>query len=1025
MKNYYHSCFTCPQCHEPHKGSPADLIQLTLLENGNLICSVCGTEFRQMVRLPQNLPCINRYRPHTGLPVSDIDTANFPLHWNVVPNVIEKEYIEWVLEKPGGNFLITWPWKEIRFIPILLTEICAYTEDAKIVVIGGYEEIPYEREFFSCYSLPEIIEKTICIDEILSIPEDLKRELEKLKTNRSLLFELKNVVSVRCRKYGSGELKNWNCQDTLRKCINKIKKSSLENFGNSFLRNIITKKRNGEKSFGYNSDDQKKKIVDPQNGIWDVTLTEQEQWSGKLNYNIIWSCEVLSSHEKIIRCKDILKPVCYFSTDGNSHNSSAKVHLISSKSDPDKIFALVNKISPNIVIIENTDDFISDIRYRGPFSRELLNYLKNPAPSVLLFSTDPEKRQFYNLESEKNAFYPLPMTFHTLDSAQVLTQLPENSPESRFPNPLSSEMKLIIDRKSKQIPAKYVESEVLTEFYRTISSLLPCIDQKFANDINFFLRRVVSSPLNIIGDYSDLRYLTVRKGFRGPNISYDLIYSDLVEQAESGKIMNDVPESFRSSFHSQYQPEPSQNKNPLRDEFFRVARNILEQNSSACVTFVVNNLDIKGLGQFIAEDQNMGESLKSRLLVSDWRNLNEYERSLDKTIAHYVISSQYPSLSYNLRNSTTNEFIFIGDKSGIEKIQEIIDHRLLERFSFPIVKPMEGWNLPEFLKTTLNNVDLTDKKRIDEIYSDFDDEIFRSSALARSLGEDDKEKELPEYPLMSGIEIGEEVLMCMDRLDRALFIPIGKSVMIKKGDLFEDIQIDDKLPDAKIEKYLNNQEIILGKTGLFLSFRGIFFRFMMEHGNRMIFHKRPYSWTGYEELFTDSVLWIQLIEKAIEEYARKNSEDRKKAELFIATQLSQTKITANEIGTITGWLKHDKIIVNSNYYNLYHTEHPFRLEDIRIIAYTLKDFLPAVYEETFDPDRVYAASLCIQDLRRKVFKSSSDTDQLFSQVRSGLKKEINNILLNTEIFIPNMVKRVKVTRQVQPMISIQNYQDYL
>lgn len=1016
MKNYYHSCFTCPQCHEPHKGSSADIIQLTLLGNGNLFCSGCETEFHQRVRLPKNSLCINRHSTNIGL-----DRANFPLYWNVVPNIIEREYIGWSLEKPGGNFLITWPWREVRFIPILLTEICAFTEDVKIVVIGDYEEIPEQREFFSCYSLPEIIEKTICIDDILPFPVELKRELVKLKTDRSLLFELKNVISVKCRKYGYGELKEWNCKDTLRKCINKIKKGSLENFGTSFLRNIIIKKKSGEESYGYNSDDQKKKIVDPLNGVWNVTLTEQEQWSGKLNYNIIWSCEVLSNHEKIIQCKDLLSPACYFSTDRATPISSAKVHLITSKLTPDTIFSLVEKISPTIVIIENIDDFFSDIRYRGPFSRELLNYLKNPAPSVLLFSTDPEKRQFYNLESEKNAFYPLPMTIHTLDSAQVLNQLPENSPESKFPNPLSSEMKIAIDRRSKQIPAKYIESEVLTEFYRNISSLLSGIDKKFINDINFYLRRVVTSPLNIIGDYTDFRYLTVRRGFAGLNISYDLIFSDLVEQADSGKISNDIPESFRAFFLSQYQPELSQNKNPLRDEFFRTAKNILEQNSSAYVTFVVNNSDIKGLEQFIAEDRNMEDSLKSRLLVSDWRNLNEYERSIDKAIAHYVISSQYPSLSYNLRNSTIYEFIFIGDKNGIEKIREIIDHRLLERFSFPIVKPREGWNLPQFLKIYLNNIDLPDKERIDEIYSDFDDEVFRSSSLPRSSGGDDRDKELPEY----GIEIGEEVLMCVDRMDRALFIPIGRSVMIKKGDFFEDIQIDDKLPDIKIEKNLNTQEIILGKSGLFISFRGIFFRFMMEHGKRMLFHKRPYSWVGYEKLFTDSVLWVQLIEKAIEEYARKNLVDRKKAELFIATQLAQTKITANEIGTITGWLKHDKININSNYYNLYHTEHPFRLEDIRIIFNTLKDLLPTVNIEIFDPDRVYAASLCIQDLRRKVFRASADKDGLFSQVRSGLKKEISSILLNTEIFIPIMAKKVKVTKKVQPMVSIQNYREYL
>jgi hypothetical protein len=167
--------------------------------------------------------------------------------------------------------------------------------------------------------------------------------MTNLKKDHSLLFEQKKVVSVKYRKFGSGKIETSLCSHSLRKCTNEVKKdASDENYGKGYLRTITQKKINGKESQGYDTRDVNTRIVDPKNGLWDVTLTEQEQWSGKLNYNILWLAEILQNYNKITSCQDILGSICYYD-ETQSFDPAVKAHLISSKIDSDKIFSLIQK----------------------------------------------------------------------------------------------------------------------------------------------------------------------------------------------------------------------------------------------------------------------------------------------------------------------------------------------------------------------------------------------------------------------------------------------------------------------------------------------------------------------------------------------------------------------------------------------------------------------------------------------------------------------------------------------------------
>lgn len=47
---------------------------------------------------------------------------NHPLFWEIIPNPIEQSYLDWLIINPTGIHIVYWPWKEVKFTPIMLSE---------------------------------------------------------------------------------------------------------------------------------------------------------------------------------------------------------------------------------------------------------------------------------------------------------------------------------------------------------------------------------------------------------------------------------------------------------------------------------------------------------------------------------------------------------------------------------------------------------------------------------------------------------------------------------------------------------------------------------------------------------------------------------------------------------------------------------------------------------------------------------------------------------------------------------------
>ena len=238
MREFFHSCYTCPQCHEPYNDSIKNCASLSFLKNGNIQCSECNTEFHPTINLiKDNLELLSFLSNQNELN-SPFNFNSFPFFWKVTLNEIEKNYSNWIQQNPLGIHLITWPWSEIRFLPILLTNYCLLHEKEKVVIIGDYEERDNNSNFINGYSLPEIIKNTIFIEEPSPVSDELKNKVTRLRSKKPLFFDKKNEISVKYRKYGDRDLQISICPNTLKKCINEIKKSLIRDYGPGSIRTI-------------------------------------------------------------------------------------------------------------------------------------------------------------------------------------------------------------------------------------------------------------------------------------------------------------------------------------------------------------------------------------------------------------------------------------------------------------------------------------------------------------------------------------------------------------------------------------------------------------------------------------------------------------------------------------------------------------------------------------------------------------------------------------------------------------------
>lgn len=951
---YYSFYPTCPNkgCHEPHKTG-----EFLKRDNRSICCLACGTKFNEFLNLNQ-ANSVKKYLSNLG--IEEEQLKNTRLFWEIVPNTLEKAYIDWISERPKGQFLITWPWSTVKFLPVLAIEYLLKNPNKRIAIVCHMEEMEQNGEYLSAPSA------NISFTQLVYINKNNINRDKKLKKNlfsfiNTNLIKKEKRIEVHISNKLNNEKRTARYQGyTLTKCKNLIKKELLDESGDSICR-IITRKNGKEKETVLNSE-----------GIFEVLLEERDEWSGALNYNKYWQLELLSSFSKIhVPSREIAYCVIESSDDIAQSMINDKIIFISENVPSENLFSIIVKANADMVIFEDIDSFIKDIIYDGgQKSRDLLSFLEDTAQrmTLLMFSSKPQIRHLHEIFS-KRIVDPNLITFHCWDTQSKLDILFSNYwlEESRYPNPCFSLEEQTINY--GRVPeTEYVQVKDLDDLFDALDPLLESISYQDINTkkmIKNYFKDFSKTVLMYAGDYSRVEVFNRKRSDIDLTLDTVLIMVKDIDKNIFEQMLN-----AHNRFFKRCHNKPSY----LFDKLLELAKDELENaDTNLDVTLVVHPFDKRGFEKLlkysdIAEDVNTG-----RISISSWSNELRFKCNITKHYGkrHIIISTETPYLNYNVFDSDVEKIIFVGYKKNLEKTRYILGKRIVEKYSRPAVPLNESTKAPSLLKEIWyksKNDEILDEEYLAEINTEYTMEFCNSISNGQERSYEDLST--PAKCLRSG----EEVLVAIGEDEKCVLFPINATIHFRQN--YDDISITELgiyQHRYNIKNELYDVDVFMGKDNIHRSLKVQFTKIMIESSNELPIESGLFKWNSFYDLFCDSVAWIHYLLEA-REYIEKNIDTPNGADIDLAIRISESGTNAESPLYIKRWWEdyEGEVCIKSEILRIPYVEHPMNVEDMKKIYCVINDVVPNIQLSEILAIKSYRAALVLQKLRRIVLTGKSE-----------------------------------------------------
>lgn len=1004
MKEYFHIYPTCPNCHEPHSNGKA----LSKLDDNRVFCNSCGCHFRKSIDLldEENFALtVSWVMSHEGEGVRKYLRV-MPLPWCVKPNVLEKDYIEWIGEIPPENFLITWPWKKVKFIPLLILQYMEKNPNKRVLLVVENINSQVDTSNIGDPCIKDAIDNLFFVivnDDINKYPQ-LKRESGKF--DRKYMIEKELTTRYVIHRVGTGLHEEYTSKDGLAHCRRRLDQELNEDFGEECIRRIRTRNLKG-----LVRDDIKNT-----NGFIDIDMRETEEWYSSLRYKKDWLWQVLINSHQLRTMKDVCP---YTILDASSMRVDTvwknTLFLISSESSIESLYLAVKRVQPNLIIFESADDFAKEAIFGGKKYSFLCDVLRHgPKASILLFSVDPSLRHLYGINSTSEYFKGCCLNFHTWDCDILIEQLAKQRYlESLFPNPSSSQLNdLIIPKRFPQV--EYIKIDclrTLEEIGRMIMTIIK--DEALGHDTKRYLDDLERTPLMLRGDFSRPEV------FKRGRLTYDYLMS-LLFQLGGQEALDNIQCTITAAFESS-----TTDLNPSLERILSVCRNQLEKTDTY-VTLVTNSLDAKGT-QSLISGTDLKNFVPERLSVCSWRYLYTRERELSDTADHIVISTYPPSIEYPIYFSKVARYIFIGSERNLEKIRRIIDTRLTNIRAKPMHLLLGNESAPTLLRKMLERLEVPSNENLSELLVDTTLDLNETpEQIELSFGSIPRLHE-QRQPLYYYIQPNDEIILVVDTSKGGMFIPLGSNIFLKEDNLLEEMQIDYNVSDKWIRNNLENKEIIINRYGIYESFRSIFTRLMLTEGKNITFSKGPYKWPNFKSLFEDSILWVNILMDSMQKYALLSNINKDQAEESFSIFLSSLGLTAKDPRYIRGWWSNfENMITEHGEYPLYKVEHPKGLSDIIVMANRIKENIPDADFSELDMEKSYIASILMQNLRRSFIRGNVEMfDGQIRDIYTKVQKQTETIVKTSPIFKVELARKVKASKMVRPYRVVVNFKEFV
>ncbi len=1002
MRIYYHKFITCPDCHTPHNGGSLSKITAEG-ENITYKCDTCGAHFRESVELLSgnnySIDTINTLKTY-GIEEPQKYLKKFPLTWKIKLNAIEKEYMNWIGSIYSGKFLITWPWERVKFLPLLIDTYLSRCSDSNIVVIyrtgEKSEKIINEPDFEQTF-------KSIVFTEEQIDPDtgSIRAIIKKLNFQHLVFLKNKICKITYKKKFIQSQSGEIDCNDTLIKCKNRIKREAMED--SISIHRIKLMRLNKEKS--------KSEIID-ENGSVDIRINEVEEWSGTLHYHTDWISEVLTHSDRMHRLKKrIPYEVITATTELDEISNRKKLYMIPEETEGIDghwytIFEYINKIKPSLVIIEDADYFMryynfsnSPGSYRMVYTQPFLNFLKNTENStVLMFSTDRDVRYLYGINYETGNFVEdYNIETHTWDSDIVIERIKQKHSHDNewYPGPASSGIDEL-DYNNREPEIEYIPVDNLDE----LDKIQPIIKQYIKGDpqnFSYYLYKLKSSPLMLMGNYSQPDVFSFTHN--NDSVTYTILQNTLHDN------MLDDEEEFQSIatiFNTIYHNKTGNNINPLMDMINQKVDE-LSREEKVFITVITDAYSVKGTEKLLN---------KNGIHVCTWNGLSAREEGIPDSSKHYVIALIAPYAQYSIHSGHLDKFIFIASESNIEHIKFMIDNRLSICSSKPLFKPTDSGQYPDLLKRITGDLPQNDKIRntINTLEINFD------GINAGSTGKT-KIKNVSHYSLLKK---GEKAFRIENANHEFMLIPFNALLTVRK-DNTPDIIDCKNIPKYNFTEAFKNVGIFTNNIGIHTSLKTIFIETILEYRDTEILNKTRFTrateiWEGFYDLIKSANVWINAIKQAISicEKTDPASDCNKKISLC----LSGLNLIAKNPEYIRGWWEnYETIITDRGEYNIYNIEHPQSIEDVlKIYDWIIKTHKELEYTRD-DFRRSYQAAITIQNIRKKIWdhiRKKNKSIIPLGGVYSKIADRMNDQLNRSPVFTVKEIFKVELNRDMEP-----------
>lgn len=981
MYKFFHNYPICPNCQAPVMDYTK--LKLTNQKTRSFRCENCGSHFHN------NFEDSGSYKD---------------IYWNIGLNEIEEIYLSFLDECERGKFLITWPWEDVKFTPILASHYLFVHPHNKVIIVDKFKtdedfifsnpsvDVLFNHLYYAIsneFNNRPVDESSITEDKIFESRKKFYCNVSLIKDN---LHFYKNMSRKRISFFRDKIRLEVDYEEGK---LNKFRKDMINELEELYSDSAIHSVRLAhENKLPKTSNEYGilKLYFNVDEGIeQDVKLSDEF----KNDY-----AEVLANFNSIKKVSDKINAVI-IKDELDLHNDLSDYNLIflDDSLDTRKLMNCISGVNADVTIFSRADLFFErSLIFNKGF--EFNNFVNAASNTVLLFSTFKDNRSLYKIGDESSPLNEYGIIPHTWDFDEITKNLSSDNEKLSLGSSNFNEIKSMVN-----IPVEYISVEELSLIEDTFSDII-----EFYNSdkvIKSFLRDLIRTPLYLKGYFAD------KKVFGKHNLTFESLFATIYNRDEELGVELD------SIYNSVYTKDGVKH-NPLFNSIINII-NDFEFGRRDKIIFVVDFFEIKGLKELM-EITIVDEEILSRLDYSSWDKLDNYKFSDDEN--YYIISTKAPYINFKLNNFDFKKIYFVGSNSVIDDLKIEITKRLTDEGAKPIFvfgennKDMapdmltESINkiehLPKIVKTYGNN--LNSKLNYTPEFSKKWDVQIRSTGSTKN-----------KYNI--NLNSSDDAVLVISKNGSGMFLPLNNNIYIKnKNGGVEEVKTSrDSCND------LINKEIVLDSEGFYTSFRLLFFNFMLESDKKVPMFYEKFQWNDFRSLLIDAFEWLELLKKVFKNHYESKIDiigDKFK----LAYHISKLNLNAKDPGYIYDFWLCDPVYLETSEGNIpvYEKEHPRSGDDLVILYQWMDSTFSDMNLTRDDALRSYGASITLQRIRRLFLrKKESKLPYSFLELYRDFEKIVDRVLLNAESFEVSHADVVKLNENIVPYKVINDYKQYL